>query len=83
MKSAKGQQVKEAQIELEKYRNTIPDVVRYKKEAIATPIEEEEKEEEELMNIPGNSEILAEPTVSVKEKRTVRLKKRKEKKMEM
>tara|TARA_R110002050_G_scaffold20937_1_gene58587 strand:- start:201 stop:485 length:285 start_codon:yes stop_codon:yes gene_type:complete len=80
MAAAKGQQKQEAMIELEKYRNTIPDVVRYKKD-----MEVEEKVEgydldvdsmamAELEKVQGVAESSGSSMVVEKKKKVVKSK---------
>eukprot|EP00008_Paramoeba_atlantica_P014724 CAMPEP_0201474900 /NCGR_PEP_ID=MMETSP0151_2-20130828/383_1 /ASSEMBLY_ACC=CAM_ASM_000257 /TAXON_ID=200890 /ORGANISM="Paramoeba atlantica, Strain 621/1 / CCAP 1560/9" /LENGTH=157 /DNA_ID=CAMNT_0047854835 /DNA_START=213 /DNA_END=686 /DNA_ORIENTATION=- len=86
MKSKKAQQIKEAEIELEKYRNTIPDVVRYKKLKTESKLQEKEEEEDNEAEAieKTTTMLLAEPESVQKTRKKKKLKEKKEiKKMEI
>jgi len=83
MASKKAQKIQDAHHELEKYRNTIPDVVRYRNEKEEMEAEEETEKLEEKEEVEKIEEIISEPIAQKKkEKKSLKVK-RKTQKMEL
>ena len=84
MASKKTQQIQEAHHELEKYRNTIPDVVRYRNEKEELEAEEEKERMEEKEEVEEMAEeLIAEPVAQKKKEKKAMKVKRKAQKMEL
>eukprot|EP00009_Paramoeba_aestuarina_P014110 CAMPEP_0201523826 /NCGR_PEP_ID=MMETSP0161_2-20130828/20948_1 /ASSEMBLY_ACC=CAM_ASM_000251 /TAXON_ID=180227 /ORGANISM="Neoparamoeba aestuarina, Strain SoJaBio B1-5/56/2" /LENGTH=162 /DNA_ID=CAMNT_0047923051 /DNA_START=286 /DNA_END=774 /DNA_ORIENTATION=- len=76
MRKAKAQQIQEAHIELEKYKETIPDVVRYKAEIQQRKEEKEKKEKLKAIKHDGE-DVLSTQLAEVTEGEVVEKKKKK------
>lgn len=75
MRAAKAQQIKEARIELDKYQETIPDVVRYKDEIQARKEKKEKREKMKALK-HEKEDVLSTQLTEVTEEKVVEKKKK-------